>query len=218
MPPKRAANLAVNDPPAKKGTKQKKKDSSQDTTPDIAAAVKNIPVQQPKKRGRPPKATTESDAENIPPAKRPRKTVKKESSTPVPDVIRGNLPARNVRNHRPALKANLVPVPRRTSKQVAEDREALREAAEEQVEKGKKAMLLLAQMQVDEEHLDDEMEVDNPLTLSAEVKAPGGNSDSDCESFDKVDSSSSDESQSDNLPIKKVSIISLIKVLILSLL
>ena len=155
MPPKRAANLtaSVNEPPAKKGTKRKKGDLNQDTTPEIAAE-KNIPIQQPKKRGRPPKATIASDAENIPPAKKHRNTTRKEPSTPNPNVVRGSLPARNVRNDHPALKANLVPVPRRTSKQVAEEQEALCKAAEEQVKQGKKAMLMLAQMQVNEEHLD----------------------------------------------------------------
>lgn len=62
----------------------------------------------------------------------------------------------------PATKANLLPAPRHSSKQVAADREALRKAAEELVERGRVATEFLAQMQVDEEQLDEGMEANIP--------------------------------------------------------
>jgi hypothetical protein len=75
-------------------------------------------------------------------------------------------PARGVRNDRPAMKANVVPHTRRTSKQVAADREAVRKAAKEKAERGEAAVRLLAEMQVDEELFDEDMEIDNPHHLA----------------------------------------------------
>jgi hypothetical protein len=125
----------------------------------------------PKKQGRPPKAAA-SDKEGNPVAKRstsngarggrkPATGSQANLSTPRPPT-RDALPACNVRNEHPATKANLLPAPRHSSKQVAADREALRKAAEELVERGRVATEFLAQMQVDEEQLDEGMEANIP--------------------------------------------------------
>lgn len=162
-------------------------------------------VLPPKKRGRTPKATASlaaSDDEGGPPAKklnlsksngmnedrRPAATSRAKPAIPTRDA----LPARNGRNEHPAAKANLLPTPRRSSKQVAADREALRKAAEEQIERAKEATAFLAQMQVDEERFDEEMEADIPRRLSAATRMQP---DGETESFESV-SSGSESSES----------------------
>jgi hypothetical protein len=75
---------------------------------------------------------------------------------------------------------------------VAADREALRKAAEEQIERAKEATAFLAQMQVDEERFDEEMEADIPRRLSAATRMQP---DGETESFESV-SSGSESSES----------------------
>ena len=178
-------------------------------TADIVEPNIPLPPQQPvdlppgppppKKRGRPPKAATGDESEvSSPPAKRPKpgRTKGKRPATtsqekpPLP--TRDALPARNVRNDHPAAKANLLPTPRRSSKQVAADREALRIAAEEQIEKAKEATAFLAQMQIDEERFDEDMEADIPQRLSggAEMRP---RDEEDAESFESLSSGSEDD-------------------------
>jgi len=75
---------------------------------------------------------------------------------------------------------------------VAADREALRKAAEEQVERGRAATKLLAQMLVDEEQRHGEMEADIPRRLSA-VTGRQPKKDEDAESFGTISSCSEDD-------------------------
>jgi hypothetical protein len=153
--------------------------------------------QPPKKRGRKPKAAT-SDADKEP---LPKKA--KSSMVKAPPQNRDALPARGVRNDRPAIKANVIPSTRRTSKQVAADREAARKVAQEEAERGKAAMRLLAEMQVDEEMFDEDMEIDNPHHLAV-VGAPGrvrSRVESEGESFESISSSPDSDSDEDK-PVK----------------
>jgi hypothetical protein len=158
-------------------------------------------TQPPKKRGRKPKAAA-SDADTEPPPKKAKSSMVK-ALPRAPKRDASALPARGVRNDRPAIKANVVPSTRRTSKQVAADREAVRKAAKEEAERGEAAVRLLAEMQVDEEMFDEDMEIDNPHHLavvgvpvrsrvdSVESGDDGG------ESFESISSSPDSDSDED---------------------
>jgi hypothetical protein len=161
-------------------------------------------AQLPKKRGRKPKvATSDADKEPV-----PKKA--KSSTVKAPPKNRDALPARDVRNNHPAVKANVIPTPRRTSKQVAADREAVRKAAKEDAKQGKAAVRLLAEMQVDEDMFDEDMEIDNPHHLAV----VGGRSqvesgDDDGESFESISSgpgSDSDDSEDEPEPVVNVNV------------
>jgi len=140
----------------------RKSKTTQSLPPQPAAAT----TQPPTKRGRKPKAAT-SAVETEPPLKK-TKSSKVKALPPNRDAL---------------------PPTRRTSKQVAAEREAIRKAAEEEAERGEAAMRLLAKMQVDEEMLDEDMEIDNPHHLAA----VGGRSRADSgddggESFESISS------------------------------
>ncbi|KAF8460984.1 hypothetical protein DFH94DRAFT_700137 [Russula ochroleuca] len=196
------------------GLKQRgKKSNSEEQKMDIIKSSIPLPVQlpmavatvlpgppPPKKRGRPPKAAA-SDEESNPMAKRSKSNGAKGGRKPatsaqakIPAPTRDALPACTVRNDCPATKANLLPAPRCSTKQVAVDHEALRQAAEEEVERGIAATKFLAQMQVDEEELDAAMEANIPQQISAVtgMRPVEGIEDDEAESFESVSSCSED--------------------------
>ncbi|EDR08421.1 uncharacterized protein LACBIDRAFT_326856 [Laccaria bicolor S238N-H82] len=76
---------------------------------------------------------------------------------------RAPLPDHSGRNVHPAV----LPTTHWTSKEVAAEREAQRQALEAKICEGKQAKLLFAQMNVAKEYLDDKMRVENPQCLSA---------------------------------------------------
>lgn len=137
-------------------------------------------AQSPQKWGHKPKATTSADSRSLPlqsaaqsPQKRGRKRTEattdtetkplwkrtKSSSVKAPLPNWDALPACSVRNDYPAVKANLIPPTWRTSKQVAAEREAFQRAVKEKVKQAKAAMRLLAEMEVDEELVDEDIEI-----------------------------------------------------------
>ena len=127
----------------------------------------------PKKRGRPPKAANGDESKvSSPPAKRPKPGCTKGERPATtgqekpPLTTRDALPACNVRNDHLAAKANLLLTPCRSFKQVAADRDAFWIAAEEQIEKAKEATAFPAQIQIDKERFDQNMEADVPQHLS----------------------------------------------------
>jgi hypothetical protein len=108
------------------------------------------------------------------------------------------LPPREGRNEHPGLRGRVAAAPRRTSQQVAAEREALRKAAEEQVRHGEEAKRALAAMMIAEEQRDAEMEEESTRRLSAVIRARGQyHHGSDGESFDL---GAADDGSSDNSP------------------
>ena len=148
------------------------KGSNKDEQPPTNAA--------PRKRGRKPASDNQSEVEDAP-AKRAKSVAQTVDDLPAkpkkgrprkqPQDItqRAPLPDRSVRNIHPAGQ----PTPRRTSKEVAAEREAQRQALEAKIREGEQAKLLFAQMNVAEECLDDEMNVDNPQRLSVALRKCG---------------------------------------------
>jgi len=140
-------------------------------------------TQPPKKRGRKPKAATgTSDADKL---EEPLPKKAKSSTVKAPPQNRDALPST-----------------RRTSKQVAADHEAARKAAQEEVERGKAAVRLLAEMQVDEEMFDEDMEIDNPHHLDVVgMRSRVESEDNEGESFESISSGPDSDSDEDELKL-----------------
>jgi hypothetical protein len=183
----------------KKGQMLVKETEESDTPmpPQLPATT----TQLPKKRGRKPKvATSHGDADTEPPTKKAKTSIVK-ALPPNRDA----LPAHGVRNDYPARKAKVIPSTRRTSKQVAADHEAVRKAAEVEVERKGAAVRFLAEMQVDEEMFDEDMEIDNPHHL-AEVRVQNRveSGDEGGESFESISSGLDSDSDNEDEPSKAI--------------
>jgi len=178
MPATRPAKSKTTPTPAPAVRKNKTAQSRKKGQTPIEETVEPDPsqpaaatTQPPKKRGRKPKAAT-SDAETEAPPK------KVKSST-----------------------VKTLPPTRRTSKQVAAEREVIRKAAEEEAERGEAAKRLLAEMQIDEELSDEDMEIDNPHHLAVvggRSRAESG--DDGGESFESISSGPDSDFDEDDGP------------------
>ena len=107
------------------------------------------------------------------------------------------------------MKANALPARCRSSKEVQAKHEAIHKAAEKAAEREKAAVEFLAEMEIEEEHFDEEMEVDIPHHLSAVKRTQGVEEifdNNECESFDSISEGPDTESErdDDNAPVKQV--------------
>ena len=100
---------------------------------------------------------------------------------------RDPLPDRPGRNVHPA-KVTKPTTTRRTSQEVAAEREAKKRAMEEKIREGEKAKEFLALMNINEDIDDDELLTENPQRLSAAIRKRGreyqGDTDDEGEVFD----------------------------------
>lgn len=179
---------------------------------------------QPKKKtGRPRKVKpaaaivdedkeTSSDDLEAPPTKKARKGTTRKRAAKPPNrspraegapLAREPLPPHEGRNEHPGLRDGVAAAPRRTSQQVASDREALRKTVEEEVRRGEEAKRILAAMMIAEEQRDVEMVEESTRRLSA-IQAHGQyhhqEGDDSEESFDlrAVEATSSDDSEGED--------------------
>lgn len=141
---------------------------------------------RPRKRGRGAEATVDGADDNVddPAPKKAKCKVDDASQPPVKAKAtrrqkqtavvspRDPLPDRPGRNVHPAKVAKPTTI-RRTSQEVTAEREAKKRAIEEKIREGEKAKELLALMNTNEDHDDDELLTKNPQRLSAAIRKRG---------------------------------------------
>ena len=96
---------------------------------------------------------------------------------------RDPLPDRPGRNVHPA-KVTKPTTTRRTSQEVAAEREAKKRAMEEKIQEGEKAKEFLVLMNINEDIDDDKLLTENPQRLSAAIRKRGRDTDDEGEVFD----------------------------------
>ena len=214
MPPRKVKDLLLSSlpedtidppPPAKKIRGRPKK-----VLPEKDVSAPEPPKEAPmtKKRTRNGKATPPADKEDIPSTqKRQRRSANTTTNTggtrTKGKVVakRDPLPAREARNEHPGAREGVGPAARRKPSEVAAERDSVRCAAEEQIQRGKEAAEFLAQMQLAQEKHDAAMEIESEQRLSALLRGhQHGNQDvateSDAKEFDVDPGGDSAESES----------------------
>jgi hypothetical protein len=140
-----------------------------------------------------------TDGNNGPPPKKPKpapaaktKRVKKDIVIP---PIREPLPNRKGRNVHPGAVKELQKATRRTSQEVEAERVAKREAALQKIREAEEAKRLLAQMDVEEEYVDQNLGAlaERRLSVALRKRARSEVDESEGESFKSVHSSEDSE-------------------------
>jgi hypothetical protein len=191
---KRANSLDEDAPtiPAAPRTKRGRKAAA------AADETDGAPLAKPPKRA---KLQVEQDGpsvEHLPGQPGKKGTTRKKVDT----MPRDPLPDRQVRNVHPVPKQ----AKRRTSKEVAAEQEAKKKEIEETIRAGEIAKQLLAQMNVSEDRLDNDMNAENPRRISGvNRKRAREEIDTDGELFDfqKVDAMLSESDDSEEEPVQK---------------
>lgn len=192
-------------PPAKKRGRPPKADDVAATTE--TADLSTAPAPSKRKRGQTITTNNEGD---IPAPKRTRagatKTMgnpatKLTTKTSAQPIANRNLPQREGRNVHPGAVKGVGPAVRRSSQQVAAERDATKKAAEEKLQKIDGAKAHLAEMHIAEELEDEEMQADNFIVRN-EQQAGSGDSD-DGEHFDFNDAGLTDDEEEESNAGKK---------------
>lgn len=171
-----------------------------------------------RKRGRKVGTISQDDTNNTPTTQKQGDTDNDANSpinTPTahgPEQLAPAITPRKPRSERQkkAVHPTGQPTIRRTSEQVAADREAKKRAIEEKIWEGERAKQMLAQMFISEEDRDQEMQSENPQRLSAAIherrRAVLTNDDSDGEhfNFSGVGAESDTESRSSEQDLETV--------------
>ena len=144
-----ATPVPVPEAPKKRGRKPKQATAVEDDPP--AAPV---PV-APKKRGPKPKqaAAVEDDSPPQKDAGQPAGNTVNSKGAAIPGPTRDPLPLRGGRNTHPARRDGVQPTPRRSSQEVAADREHKRQELEDMLRAAEEAKCMLAQMVLEDERV-----------------------------------------------------------------
>jgi hypothetical protein len=152
----------------------------------------------PKKQGRKPKQVTAA-ADSLPPPKKALGNNPEDANQPAGDTVGGTgaapktpipirepLPLREGRNTHPGLRDGVQPTPRRFSQDVAAERQHKRLELEAKLCAAEEAKNMLAQMELEDERIVEEIEEECRQPLDRHLQGQTGIPESDCEEIEGV--------------------------------